>query len=53
MQLHVLEPLFTIFYTFVHKSIYSWRLKFHESKHLDKFKHSYGPQNLSVKSFAV
>ena len=28
MQLHVLEPLFTIFYTFVCKNFYSRPLKF-------------------------
>ena len=63
-HLHVLEPLFIIFYTFVCKKLSSCRLlnisreKLQTdiwkiwSKRLEKFKHSYCPNNLVVKSFA-
>ena len=66
MQLHVLEPLFQMFYTFVCKNFSSCQLKFPRNnkncrkniwkisnKHLEKFKYNYCHQNLLVKSIAV
>ena len=63
MYLHVPEPRFKIFYIFVCKTLSSCRLKFPGKKLqtniwkiwikcLEKFKHSYCPNNLVVKSFA-
>ena len=57
MQLYALEPLFKIFYTFARKRFPGKKLQTNMwkvwSKRLEKFKHSNGPQNLIVKSFAV
>ena len=55
-QLHTRQPLFRISYTFACKNFPEkmqtniWKI---QGKRLEKFKHSNGPQNLIVKSFAV
>ena len=64
MQLQALEQLFKIFDTFVGKNFSPCRLKFpgkncrqiygqSKASFLENFKHSNGPPNLLVKSFAV